>query len=239
MVVGRRVYGLGAILAGGVSLAFGAASAPDQAHRILALAGGVLLVLAGVGVNLGRRIAACAAVALAIYFVAAWTVLRAAALPHDWKTWVTWQDLAESVAMSMGGVIAWRLLGGDDARRVLAAKIARLAFGACLLVFGTSHFVYLKYTAAVVPAWIPPSQVFWACATGAAHIAAGLAILSGVQARLAAMLLTAMFVIFGLLVHLPSVIREPHNHMNWSENAVNLVLVGAAWCVADLLGRRA
>ena len=44
----------------------------------------------------------------------------------------------------------------------------------------------------MLPQWLPPTQEFWAYATGVAHIAAGLAILTGVQARPAAILLTAM-----------------------------------------------
>ncbi|HEY5410800.1 MAG TPA: hypothetical protein VIJ94_08730 [Caulobacteraceae bacterium] len=55
---------------------------------------------------------------------------------------------------------------------------------------------------------------------------------------LAAVLPTTMFVAFGLLAQLPSVIRDPHSHANGSENGVNLALVGAAWCVADWLRRR-
>ena len=36
---------------------------------------------------------------------------------------------------------------------------------ACLLVFGTSEFVYAKFIAAMVPGWLPPSQFFWTYAT--------------------------------------------------------------------------
>jgi hypothetical protein len=54
-----------------------------------------------------------------------------------------------------------------------------------------------------------------------------------VCARLAAILLTAMFIIFTILVHIPRVlITLPHNHFAWGENAVNLALIGAAWVVA-------
>ncbi len=240
MEVGRRVYGLAAILIGVVGLAF-RHWAPGGASlgQLAGYGGDALLILGGVTINLGRRTAGCAALALAAYFAISAAVQLAPALLHAWKVWVTWQGLAEALAMSMGGLVAWSLLGkDDDPGRARVAGIAMRVFGLCLLVFGVSHVVYLKFTASLVPAWLPPSQAFWAYATGAAHIAAGLAILSGVRARLAAILLTAMFVIFGLLVHLPSVIRDPHSHANWSENGVNLALVGAAWCVADWLRRR-
>ncbi len=115
------------------------------------------------------------------------------------------------------------------------ARIAWLAFGLCVLVFGISHLAYAKFTASLVPAWLPPSQLFWAYVTGLAQVAAGLALLSGVQARLAAILLTVMYATFGVLVHIPLVIADPSSHNNWAENAINLILTGAAWCLADSL----
>jgi uncharacterized membrane protein YphA (DoxX/SURF4 family) len=102
-------------------------------------------------------------------------------------------------------------------------------------VFGTAHFVYMSLTAPLVPKWLPPNQEFWGYATGIAHIAAGVAILTGVKARLAAVLLTIMFALFSVMVHIPMVIADPHNHWIWNENAVNLALIGAAWVVADSL----
>src|SRR5690606_1245936 len=89
--------------------------------------------------------------------------------------------------------------GCADIAPVRAARLAqagRTIFGVCALFFGGAHFVYLNLTAPLVPEWLPPSQTFWAYATGAAHIAAGLAILTGVQARRAAILLTIMFASF-------------------------------------------
>ena len=78
----------------------------------------------------------------------------------------------------------------------------------------------------------------WACVTGACQIAAGLAFITGVQARLAAILLTVMYVGFGVLVHLPLILKDPHDHFAWCANAINATLIGAAWCVADSLSRQ-
>jgi hypothetical protein len=54
-----------------------------------------------------------------------------------------------------------------------------------------------------------------------------------VQARLAAILLTAMYASFTPLVHIPMLLADPSKQFIWSENALNLVLVGVAWVVAD------
>jgi uncharacterized membrane protein YphA (DoxX/SURF4 family) len=240
IMVGRHVYGLGAVLLGGVELVFGAFSADWvpvpaalPAYHLLLYGSAGVLVLAGLVIQVPRA-AAIAALALAAFF-AGWTLILL--LPHalaDPATWVSWQGVAENVAMALGGVLAFAgTSGAGEAQAPAIARAARLAFGLCLLVFGTSHFVYAGFTAALVPAWLPPSQLVWAYATGVAQLAAGLAMLSGVKARLAATLLTAMYLGFGLLVHLPSIIANPASHDAWAENAINLLLIGAAWSLAD------
>ncbi len=89
----------------------------------------------------------------------------------------------------------------------------------------------------MVPKWLPPTQEFWGYATGVGFVAAGVAILTGVQARLAAILLTAMLASFGLLANGPMLLADHSSHWNWTESAVNLAVIGAAWVVADSLAR--
>jgi uncharacterized membrane protein len=243
VTVGRHVYGLGAVALGSVELTFGSFSAdwlpvpPGlPAYHILLIASAGLLILGGLAINL-PRVAALAALALAALF-AVWSV--ALLLPHalsDPATWVSWQGLAENAAMALGGVLAFAGTAGTDERQALA-RAARLGFGLCLLVFGISHFVYVGFTAALVPAWLPPSQLFWAYATGLAQLAAGLEMLSEIKARLAAILLTLMYLGFGLLVHLPTIVATPSSHDAWAENAINLLLFGGAWSLADSLAPR-
>ena len=55
-------------------------------------------------------------------------------------------------------------------------------------------------------------------ATGVGFVAAGAAILTGVQARLDAILVTAMLASFALLVHEPMLLADHSIHMNWTEN---------------------
>ena len=135
---------------------------------------------------------------------------------------------AEQLAVAAGALIIYANSARIDA--ALAARLTRLgqlAFGVCALLFGGAHFFYMNLTAPLVPKWLPPGQVFWAYATGVAHIAGGLAILTGVRARLAATTLTVMFASFTPLEHLPMLLADPSKHFNWSENALNLALVGS------------
>jgi uncharacterized membrane protein len=240
IAVGRRVYGLGAIALGIVELVFGGFAEvwlPVPAHlpgyHILAYACAGLLIVGGLAVNWTRTTAVAALVLAALFGfgMLATEAAHAVVKPGDWGGW---QAIAESTVMALGGVLAYAQIRGLDAR---LAHAARLVFGLCLLVFGVSHFVYARFTASLVPAWLPPSQLAWAYFTGVAQIAAGLAVLSGIRAQLAAILLTVMYAAFGVLVHIPSVIAHPSSQDNWAENAINLVLTGAAWALADWLAK--
>jgi hypothetical protein len=46
-----------------------------------------------------------------------------------------------------------------------------------------------------------------------------------------------MYASFTLLVHGPMLLADSSSRMNWSENALNLALIGVAWVVADSLAR--
>ncbi len=58
------------------------------------------------------------------------------------------------------------------------------------------------------------------------------------SALVAARLLTAMLIGFGLLVWLPAPFADPHKMINWAGNAQNLATTGAAWIGADFLSQK-
>jgi hypothetical protein len=41
-----------------------------------------------------------------------------------------------------------------------------------------------------------------------------------------------MFVVFGILVHAPTILSDPHTHFNWAANAMNFALIASAWVIA-------
>jgi uncharacterized membrane protein YphA (DoxX/SURF4 family) len=242
MTLGTRAYGLAAILLGLPALILGDFAAmglpvppATPGYPILLYASATLLVLAGLALQL-RRTALPASLALTLFFAVTLLILHVPQVAAAPATWVSYEGVAEMLAMTLGGALAFAATA-DGPRAARLRRIAPYLFGACLVVFGISEFVYARFTAAMVPAWLPPSQLFWVWATGGAQIATGLAVLSGVLDRLAAILLTFMYLIFGLLVHLPRVIADPHSAGAWGEHGVNLVLAGAAWLLADTLAR--
>src|ERR1700739_2128104 len=54
-------------------------------------------------------------------------------------------------------------------------RVAQVLFGLTCVFYGCSHFVYVDYTASMVPAWLP-GRLGFAYFTGLGHVAAGLAI---------------------------------------------------------------
>jgi uncharacterized membrane protein YphA (DoxX/SURF4 family) len=244
LAFGRRIYGLGVMAVGLLCLAWGT-FVPGQpvpkdfpARTILAYAAAALMLGAGAAVE-WRRTAARGAAALSAYFALVVVVLMNGRLVlAHYTEFGSYSGAAEQLAIAAGGLIVYA--GSARIDPAVAARIARVGqrtFGVCALLFGGAHFFYLNLTTPLVPRWLPPTAEFWAYATGVGHIAAGVAILTGVQARLAAILLTFMFASFTPLVHLPMLLADPASHMNWSENALNLALTGAAWVVADSLAR--
>jgi uncharacterized membrane protein YphA (DoxX/SURF4 family) len=189
-------------------------------------------LLAGLAIQ-WQRTAGRGALALTVLYSLGVILLYVPRVVAHPSIFVTWYGVAEQLALVAGGLAAYAYcatLEPTAAERL--SKIGRLIFGVCLIVFGLAHLVYLAYTAKLVPAWLPPGQTFWAYATAAGHFAAGIAILSCIYARTAARLLTAMFVVFGILVHAPTIFIAPHTHINWAENAINFALIGSAWVIA-------
>jgi uncharacterized membrane protein YphA (DoxX/SURF4 family) len=241
---GSRVYGLGVMAVGIASVAFGDFD-PGQpvpgnfpARTALAHAAGAFLVVAAAAVE-WRRTAVWGAAALTFYYALIVVILmNGRLLLTNYAVFGTYENIAIQLAIAAGGLIVYASTAMIDA--AVAARLmrlGRLAFGVCALVFGGAHFVYMNLTAPLVPKWLPPTQEFWGYVTGFGFLAAGVAILSGVQARLAAILLTAMLASFALLVHEPMLLADHSKKYNWTESAENLAIIGAAWVVADSLAR--
>lgn len=245
VALGWRVYGLGVLALAAVALAWGrfdpgqpvAKDFPDR--TVLAYAASGFMLVAGAAIQ-WRRVTAWAAAALAAYYgLVVVVLLNGRVVLAHYTEFGAYSGAAEQLAIAAGGLIIFAGAARIDA--ATAARLTRLcqlAFGVCAVLFGGAHFFYMNLTVPLVPNWLPPGQVFWAYATGVAHIAAGVAILSGVRARLAAILLTAMYASFTPLVHAPMLLADPSSRGEWSENALNIALAGAAWVVADSLARK-
>lgn len=111
-------------------------------------------------------------------------------------------------------------------------RIGRVLYGLSLIFFGSAHFIDLKDTVSLIPNWLP-DHLFWAYFTGCCFVAAGVAVLIGFLARLAAALSALQISLFLFLVWIPIVAAGSKNSFQWSETILNAALAAGAWVVAD------
>ncbi|MEO7030695.1 MAG: DoxX family protein [Acidobacteriaceae bacterium] len=151
----------------------------------------------------------------------------------------SWYSCAEFAGMVAGAWVlyAWLAADGDRQRFGFATgdkglRIARALYGLALVPFGVGHFIYLKETVAGVPGWLP-WPVFWAYFFGCTFLAAAVAVLIGVYARLATVLSAVQMGLFLLLVWIPLAAAGKLNAFQQGEALVTAVLTASAWVVAD------
>jgi uncharacterized membrane protein len=244
VTISARVFGLGVIALGLVCLAwgdfdFGQPVPKDFPMRaVLSHVAAVFMLAAGAAVEL-RQTVKWGAAALAVYFGLIVAVLmNVPVVVANYSEYGSYSGVAAQIAVAAGALIIYAGSVNDSPAAARLTHLGQRVFGVCAVLFGGAHFFYLDITVSWVPKWIPPSQEFWAYATGIFHIAGGVALLTGIQARLAAILLTIMYASFTPLVHVPMLMANSSNRFYWSENALNIILTGVAWVVADSLAKR-
>ncbi len=121
----------------------------------------------------------------------------------------------------------------NHARLIL---FGRLLFGISMIIFGVQHFMYARFLATLVMAWLP-AHLFWIYFTGASMVAAGLAITFAIQARLAGILLGIMFLLWVMLLHAPRVFGNLHNQDELTSLFVALAFSGSSLVLAVAIPR--
>ncbi len=234
LAVGLAALGALSIATGDFAFQWQPVAADVPARRGLAIAFGLLEMLAGVLVLPARtrRIGTL----LAAVALAAWTALHVPSVASRPGSLVDWLGLAESAAMAaavLSLAAAGRKPGG-----AASGRVGVVVFGLSAVVFGASHFVYADFTASMIPAWLP-QRVALAYLTGASHALAGLAITFGVLRVLAAGLEALMMLSFVVLVHASRVAVHPESRMEWTMLLVAVMLSASAAVIALTARRRA
>jgi len=189
--------------------------------------------LAGMAM-LWRRTARAGALLLTILysiFTLLW-VIQVCAVPLVYDGW---GNIFEELSLVIGGAVAYTSLAPAGSRWAGKSPLISRIYGICPISFAIVHLINLAAVATWVPKWIPPGQMFWAITTAICFLLAAAAILSGIRAGLAALLLTAELMGFEILVWVPKFIAAPHSHFTWAGNAISLALVAAVWVVSDTL----
>ncbi|MEO8502361.1 MAG: DoxX family membrane protein [Acidobacteriota bacterium] len=194
----------------------------------------------GVGL-LWRRTVTPAARVLVAYLALWFLLVRAPVFIVSPNIGAWWSDCKVAVLLAAAWVLYVEFASDEDKRRLPFAtgdrglRIARVLYGLALIPFGIAHFQYLENTASVVPGWLPGHE-FWAYFTGAAFMVAGVAIVVGVYARLAAALSSLQMGLFFVLVWIPALVKGNMTPFQWSEFVVTWALAVAGWVVTDSYG---
>ena len=127
---------------------------------------------------------------------------------------VFWPYLAGIAILAMGILTSGKeILRTAGIDKILA--FGPLFFAPPMAVFAAQHFTEAKAVATLVPSWIP-GHLFWTYFVGTALVAASTGIALKKQARLAAILLAVMLIVFVLLLHVPRIMADPKNVIAWA-----------------------
>jgi uncharacterized membrane protein len=203
----------------------------------LAYASGLIMLLGGVGLLFTATVTW--SVRILFPYLILWQLLKVPALVVAPKIEGVWLGFGETGILLAGGWTLFAVLAQIREGLFLSfasgergVRIARILFAVSVLPIGLAHIVYVKETAALVPAWLH-FQIFWAYLTGVGQIACGLGVLFSIYPRLAAMTQAAMISLFALLVWGPAVLAAPRARFPWTAFLISWAIAAGAWVVAS------
>jgi uncharacterized membrane protein YphA (DoxX/SURF4 family) len=212
------------------------ASFPGQAP--FAYAAGLLFIITGIAVlaNFKPRLA----LTLSGIIILAWAGLRniyGLMLNPEYGGLLT--NLFKALTLGTSAfIVADSFSESDDASVrdpliVRLAQVGRYTVALFLVVAGLQHFLFAEFVKFLIPAWIP-GGLFWTYFSAVALIAAGLGIIIGVKARLAALCAAWMIFAWVFLLHLPRALAE-QNQNEWTAIFEALAVSGVLFLVARSL----
>jgi uncharacterized membrane protein YphA (DoxX/SURF4 family) len=158
---------------------------------------------------------------------------------HDPGPWTSAGEILSICggAFVMSGALSRQTAGSTTADNGLTIRAGQVLFALPLVIVGVQHFLYAKFIATLIPAWIP-GHLFWAYFVGVAFFVAALAIVTRRVVPLAPALLGLMFLRWVLILHAPRVAASQYNSDEWTSRFVALAMSGCAWAVAGTQVKR-
>ena len=249
LTVGRLFFAIAMVVFGAQFLIFvssmgGPLPGPPWSRGVLSLDwfACVGFILAGVSIATGkmaRLVAMVLGVVLLLYGLLRYMPALVARV-HDPGPWTV---LFEILAMVGGAwVLAasfpadWRGSPPRDSMMWRLADVGRFLIAISLVVFAVQHFMYARFVATLIPAWIP-ARLFWAYFTGIAFVAAAISIATKRMLRMGATLLGTMFFLWVVLLHAPRVAGAVRNGNEVTSLLVAVAMCGLSFALAGAYGR--
>ncbi|PWT76067.1 MAG: hypothetical protein C5B59_07290 [Bacteroidetes bacterium] len=114
--------------------------------------------------------------------------------------------------------------------------ISRYLYAVAIAVFGLQYFIYGDFVPTLFP--VPdtvPARIIWVIIIACVLIVAGVFIAGKLKSRLTATILGLFFLFLFLVLHIPKIVRSPHDAIAWTSAFEVLAMVGGAWILADTL----
>jgi uncharacterized membrane protein len=196
---------------------------------------GLVLAVTGLGIafQYQPRISAQILAGVLLVYVAAIYLPRIVGSPRNPGFWTS---TAELISLAGAAFVASGI-GSPSRPANSSVNLGRVLYALPLIVFALQHFMYARFVATLVPAWIP-ARLFWACFVGAAFIAAAASIILKIKDSLAASLLGLMFFLWVVIVHAPRIALAPHNANEWTSGLIALAMSGGAWLMVRNASRQ-
>jgi uncharacterized membrane protein YphA (DoxX/SURF4 family) len=214
---------------------------------ILTIILGIVLTLAGACIVFRKKARQVALLfgGLLLLIFCFWHVPYELIAGPDYKLVGNWENAVKELALAGGALVIAGCFQGEDknASTRLSEKLVRpgaILFALPIIFFGILHFVYAKEAGGYIPSWIP-GHLFWMYFCGAALLGSGIAILSRIQARLAATLLGIMIFTWFVILHTPKVIAAPPADRTGELSSAFLALAycGIAFVIAGMSKKQA
>jgi hypothetical protein len=232
--VARFGLALTTLLFGAISVIWHDSDLWKHAHQIggplaavLAWACAALLCVGGLILLVGRNALGSVVLGIGGTLLTLSCIADIAPGPFSFPNYI---DFFELAAIVCGAAAVYAPYDANAARATMLRRASLVGFGICNISYAAAQVVFFKYTASLIPSWIPGAS-FWTALTTLAFALAAVAMLIDRLAALALRLLATMVALFALLVWVPQLLAAP-TLPNWSEFMLTWVIAAAAWTLA-------
>jgi uncharacterized membrane protein len=242
--LGIYVYAAGAIFLGLLGLASGDFATSWQnvgpnvpLRTILAYLTAVIELAAGLALLWSRTSRVAALTLAGVYSV--FTIVWVPKYLENLHNFDPLGNVFEEFSLVVAGAVLFASFSSADSPAGRQESVFARLYGFSAISFGIGHIYYMPNLLGGIPKWLPPSQMFWFYVTTVGFFLAAASILTDVMSPLASRLITAEILGFEFLYWIPRLLSGSHRQVMWAGNAINIALAGAAWVVADSIGRAA